>query len=61
MLDSNVDVEELAERMRNFTGAEIEGLVKSAVGTAMTKLVQVCNTLCLSEKSHAPYLLVHKL
>ncbi len=37
----DVDLADLAKRTRNFSGAEIEGLVRSAQSTAMNKLVQV--------------------
>ena len=40
-LDQNVDLEELAKRTRNFSGAELEGLVRSAQATAMNKLIKV--------------------
>ena len=42
MLDPNIDFHDLAERTRNFSGAEIEGLVKSAANTAMNRLIKVC-------------------
>ena len=41
-LAPDVDLEYLAARTRNFSGAELEGLVRSATSTAMYKLVQVC-------------------
>jgi len=40
-LDAAVDMYDLAERTRNFSGAEIEGLVKSAANTAMNRLIKV--------------------
>ncbi len=40
-LGADVYLEDLAKRTRNFSGAEIEGLVHSAQSTAMNKLVQV--------------------
>lgn len=39
-LAHDVDLEDLAKRTRNFSGAEIEGLVRSAQSTAMNRLVQ---------------------
>ncbi len=33
-LAADVDLEDLAKRTRNFSGAEIEGLVRSAQSTA---------------------------
>ena len=41
MLDPGIDFNELAERTRNFSGAEIEGLVKTAANTAMNRLIKV--------------------
>ena len=41
-LGSDVDLEYLASKTRNFSGAEIEGLVRSAQSTAMNRLIQVC-------------------
>ena len=40
-LDSKVDLEYLASKTRNFSGAEIEGLVRSAQATAMNKIIKV--------------------
>lgn len=40
-LASDVDVEEMAKKTRNFSGAELEGLVRSAQATAMNKLIKV--------------------
>ena len=42
MLDPGIDFNDLAERTHNFSGAEIEELVKSAVNTAMNRLIKVC-------------------
>lgn len=42
MLDPSVDFNNLAERTRNFSGAEIEGLVQSATNTAMNRMIKVC-------------------
>ena len=41
-LDPGVDLNNIAERTRNFSGAEIEGLVKTAANTAMNRLIKVC-------------------
>ncbi|CAI8035307.1 Vesicle-fusing ATPase [Geodia barretti] len=38
-LHSEVDLKHLAEKTRNFSGAEIEGLVRSAVATAMNRMI----------------------
>lgn len=40
-LDKDVDLEELAKVTRNFSGAEIEGLVRSATATAMNRMLSV--------------------
>ena len=40
-LAQQVDLVELAERTKNFTGAEIEGLVRAAQATAMNRLIKV--------------------
>lgn len=40
-MDSAVDLKELAKRTRNFTGAEIESVVRSAQATAMNRLIEV--------------------
>ena len=42
MIDGAVDFKMLAEKTRNYSGAEIEGLVKSAANTAMNRLIKVC-------------------
>jgi vesicle-fusing ATPase len=40
-LGRDVDLAELAARTRNFSGAEIEGLVKSATSFALNRQVDV--------------------
>lgn len=39
-LDPEVNLEELAKRTKNFSGAEIEGLVRAAQSSAMNRLVK---------------------
>ncbi|CAB3407570.1 unnamed protein product [Caenorhabditis bovis] len=39
-LDPNVDLKDLAKRTKNFSGAEIEGLVRAAQSSAMNRLVK---------------------
>ena len=41
MMDSDVDLAELAKLTKNFSGAEIEGLVKSASSFAINKTVNI--------------------
>ena len=43
-LDQAVDLCELATRTRNFTGAEIESVVRSAQATAMNRLINVSSS-----------------
>jgi len=40
-LARDVDVADLAAETKNFSGAEIEGLVRAATSTAMNRLVKV--------------------
>ncbi|XP_056010319.1 vesicle-fusing ATPase-like isoform X2 [Ostrea edulis] len=44
-LSPDVDIEELAALTKNFSGAEIEGLVKAAQSTAMNRLIKATNTV----------------
>lgn len=41
VMDSNVDLHELAQQMKNYSGAEIEGFVKSATSFAFNRHVKV--------------------
>ncbi|ONH69062.1 Vesicular-fusion protein SEC18 [Cyberlindnera fabianii] len=43
MMAPDVDLKELAARTKNFSGAEIEGLVKSATSFAINQMVQIGN------------------
>jgi len=49
---SDVDIEELARLTKNFSGAEIEGLVKSAASFALYGKVDV--TKASAARSYAP-------
>ncbi len=40
-LSSDVDLKEFSELTRNFSGAEIEGLVRAAMSFAMNRLIKV--------------------
>ena len=42
-LSKDVDVSDLAKKTQNYSGAEIEGLVKSAVSFALTRHVNVAD------------------
>lgn len=42
-LAPDVNIEELAALTKNFSGAEIEGLVKAAQSTAMNRLIKATN------------------
>ena len=41
LLAPDVDLADLATQTKNFTGAEIEGLVRAAQSTAMNRFIQV--------------------
>ncbi|KAI6018275.1 P-loop containing nucleoside triphosphate hydrolase protein [Pisolithus marmoratus] len=41
VMDNDVDLEELAQRTKNYSGAEIEGFVKSATSFALNRHVKV--------------------
>ena len=40
-MGNDVDIAELAKQTKNFSGAEIEGLVRAATATAMNQLIKV--------------------
>ena len=40
-LAPDVNIDELAELSKNFSGAEIEGLVRASTSTAMNRLIKV--------------------
>ena len=45
-LAADIDIDYLAKETKNFSGAEIEGLVRAATSTAMNRLIKVlwCGT-----------------
>jgi vesicle-fusing ATPase len=49
MMDNSVDLVELAARTKNFSGAEIEGLVKSATSFALERQIDVKDGIKLKE------------
>lgn len=42
ILDSDVSLEELADLTKNYSGAEISGVVKAASSYAFTRHTKVC-------------------
>lgn len=44
-LGADVNINEMAKKTKNFSGAEIEGLVRAAQSSAMNRLVKVTNTV----------------
>lgn len=50
-LSSDVDLKELASLTKNFSGAEIEGLVRAAQSTAMNKLVKATSKVELDPQA----------
>jgi vesicle-fusing ATPase len=49
VMDQDVDLEELAMNTKNFSGAEIGGLIKSATSFAFNRHVKVPSELKISE------------
>jgi vesicle-fusing ATPase len=52
VLDDDVDIEELASLTKNFSGAEIGGLIKSATSFAFNRHVKVCDDLSSAGDLH---------
>ncbi len=48
-LSSDVDLKEFSELTRNFSGAEIEGLVRAAMSFAMNRHIKVNNQLFIDQ------------
>lgn len=42
LLSGDVDIKELAVETKNYSGAELEGLVRAAQSTAMNRHIKVC-------------------
>lgn len=45
LLAGDVDVKELAAETKNYSGAELEGLVRAAQSTAMNRHIKVQSTV----------------
>lgn len=53
-IDQSVDLNDLAKRTRNFTGAEIESVVRSAQATAMNRLIEV-SRMCRRSQNYSTF------
>lgn len=53
VMDSDVDLEELAAATKNFSGAEINGLIKSATSFAFNRHVKVGALPLIQKKKNA--------
>eukprot|EP01117_Protostelium_nocturnum_P005980 TRINITY_DN214_c0_g1_i1.p1 TRINITY_DN214_c0_g1~~TRINITY_DN214_c0_g1_i1.p1 ORF type:complete len:740 (-),score=187.89 TRINITY_DN214_c0_g1_i1:138-2357(-) len=49
MMSEDVDLTEVAKRTKNFSGAELEGVVKSAAATALSRNVDLSNGVKIKE------------
>lgn len=45
LLSTDVDIKELATETKNYSGAELEGLVRAAQSTAMNRHIKVMSSL----------------
>ncbi|XP_032232305.1 vesicle-fusing ATPase [Nematostella vectensis] len=59
VLADDVDLAELATQTKNFTGAEIEGLVRAAQSTAMNRFIKLTNNFEIDPDA-AQKILVHR-
>uniref|UniRef100_A0A7E4V1Q7 Vesicle-fusing ATPase n=1 Tax=Panagrellus redivivus TaxID=6233 RepID=A0A7E4V1Q7_PANRE len=50
-LHEDVDIDDIAKRTVNFSGAEIEGLVRAAQSSAMNRLIKVGKTVNLDDEA----------
>lgn len=52
LLSGDVDIKELAVETKNYSGAELEGLVRAAQSTAMNRHIKVraCVCVCVCDK-----------
>jgi len=51
-LGEDVDVLELAQKTKNFSGAELAGLVQAAKSTAINRYIKVEHWLCYATTTH---------
>lgn len=52
LLANDVDVKELAVETKNYSGAELEGLVRAAQSTAMNRHIKVRDVLFITFMLH---------
>lgn len=52
VMDPNVDLDELAELTKNYTGAEIAGLVKAAMSRAINRVVTIEKQVAIDEQEY---------
>ena len=60
VMGDDVNLQELAQLTRNFSGAEINGLVKSATSFAMQRHIKVGTVAAIDEKSIANMKVMHQ-
>ena len=60
VMGDDVNLQELAQLTRNFSGAEINGLVKSATSFAMQRHIKVGTVAAIDEKSIADMKVMHE-
>lgn len=51
LLATDVDIKELAAETKNYSGAELEGLVRAAQSTAMNRHIKVTQLSCILRRS----------
>lgn len=53
LLSGDVDVKELAVETKNYSGAELEGLVRAAQSTAMNRHIKVSESAQINQRNCA--------